>query len=176
MNLSLRFIPFAILIFAFVCSMSMVPRVRAQAGAATPVILVVESSGGLPGFHIHDLPEYLASHMADAKLTDWHFEPMANDASRPNRVVWSFKLNPYAGGEVKRFSRIPGGRRPVTFEVRLYLNGEYQTLVEGQAMIVGGPNDPALAAAVTNLAESLLGPSGAYRAIKAGRRGTLPAR
>jgi hypothetical protein len=177
MNSSLKLIPFAILMLGFACSVSMVPqvRVRAQAGAATPITLGVEASAGLPGFHIRDLPEYLASHMADAKLTDWHFEPVANNASRPNRVVWSFKLNPYAGGEVRSFTRTPGGRRPVTLEARLYLNGEYQTLVEGQAMMVGGPNDPVLAAAVTNLAGSLLGPSGAYRAIDAGRRGALPA-
>jgi len=114
--------------------------------------------------------------MTEARLTEWRFEPVADNASRPNRVVWSFKLNPYAGGEVKRFTRTPGGRRPVTLEVRLYLNGEYQTLVEGQAVIVGGPNDPDLATAVTNLAERLLGLSGAYRAIETGRRGTLPAR
>ena len=171
---TLKFIPFTILVFAFACNMSMVPHVQAQVGAATPVTLGVEASGALPGFHIRDLPEYLASHMADARLTDWRFEPA--NASPPNRVVWSFKLNPYAGGEVKSFASRREGRHFVTFEVRLYLNGEYQTLVESQATIVGGPNDPALAAAVTNLAGSLLGPSGAYRAIEAGRRGSLPAR
>jgi hypothetical protein len=38
-------------------------------------------------------------------------------------------------------------------------------LVEGQAIIQGGPEDRDLAAAVASLAQSLLGPSGAYRAI-----------
>jgi hypothetical protein len=53
-----------------------------------------------------------------------------------------------------------GVRRPVTIEVRLFLNGEYQTLVERQAMIQGGPNDPELAAAAASAAESLLAPPG----------------
>ena len=67
-----------------------------------------------------------------------------------------------------------GVHRPVTIEARLYLNGEYQTLVEKQAIIQGGPNDPEFAAAVASATQNLLGPSGAYRAIDLGlRRGHL---
>jgi len=40
----------------------------------------------------------------------------------------------------------------------------------------GGPNDPELAAAVASATESLLGPSGAYRAIDMGQRPTPGAR
>jgi hypothetical protein len=69
-----------------------------------------------------------------------------------------------------------GVHRPVTIEARLYLNGEYQALVTRQAMVQGGPNDPDLAVAVANATESLLGPSGAYRAIDTGRRPTPGAR
>jgi hypothetical protein len=85
-------------------------------------------------------------------------------------------LNPYAGGEVRSFMRphiaegIFGVHRPITIEARLYLNGEYQTLVEKQVVIQGGPSDPDLAAAVASLTENLLGPSGAYSAIDAGQR------
>ena len=60
------------------------------------------------------------------------------------------------------------GARPVTIEARLYLNGEYQTLVEEQATVRGGPDDPALAAAVVSVTRNLLGPRGAYRAIDTG--------
>jgi hypothetical protein len=63
-----------------------------------------------------------------------------------------------------------GVHRPITIEARLYLNGEYQTLVEKQVVIQGGPSDPDLAAAVASLTENLLGPSGAYSAIDAGQR------
>jgi hypothetical protein len=63
-----------------------------------------------------------------------------------------------------------GIHRPITIEVRLYLNGEYQTLVEGQAIVQGGPDDRDLAAAVASLTQSLLGTSGAYRATDTGQR------
>jgi hypothetical protein len=91
-------------------------------------------------------------------------------------------LNPYAGGEVRNFVRAPvnergfGVHRPITIEVRLFLNGQYQSLVERQAMIQGGPNDPELAAAIASATESLLGPSGAYRAIDTGQRPASRAR
>ena len=58
-----------------------------------------------------------------------------------------------------------GLHRPITIEARLYLNGQYQTLVEKQAIIQGGPDDPDLVMAVVSVTENLLGPSGAYRAF-----------
>jgi len=62
-----------------------------------------------------------------------------------------------------------GVHRPITIEARLYLNGKYQTLVKEKAIIQGGPDDPDLAAAVANLTQNLLNPSGAYRSIHRGR-------
>ncbi len=89
-------------------------------------------------------------------------------------------MSPYAGGEVRNFvhtfvyERQLGVHRPITIEARLYLSGEYQTLVEQQAIIYGGPNDPELAAAVASATQNLLGPSGAYHATDFGlRRGHL---
>jgi hypothetical protein len=84
-------------------------------------------------------------------------------------------LNPNAGGEVRNFvhTQVYEQRfeihRPITIEARLYLNGQYQTLVEKQAIIHGGPDDPELAAAIASATENLLGPSGAYRAIDTGQ-------
>jgi hypothetical protein len=136
--------------------------------------LKVEAANGLPGFHRADLSRYLASQMAGAQLADWRFEPTEADSSAPDRVVWSFKLNPYAGGEVRGFAhtlvyqRQFDVRRPVTIEARLYLDGQYQTLVERQATVYGGPGDPELAAAIASATEGLLGPAGAYRAIDVG--------
>ena len=101
--------------------------------AAAPLTLQVETSDTLPGFHLRDLPRYLALRMADARLTDWRFEPAADTGLAPNRVEWTFKLNPYAGGEVRNFTRPHmaertfGAHRPVTIEARLFLNGQYQT-------------------------------------------------
>ena len=152
----------------------------ASATAAAATTLEVEAATGLPGFHRGDLQRYLAVHMAEATLGEWRFESAADNGSAANRVEWSFKLNPYAGGEVRNFAHTPvyeralGLHRPITIEARLYLNGEYQTLVEAQALIHGGPDDPALAAAIASATQSLLGPSGAYRAIDLGlRRGHM---
>jgi hypothetical protein len=148
---------------------------NASPRAAAQVTLQVEASHGLPGLHHSALSRFLAAHMADARLADWRFEPAKGDAPAPDRVEWTFRLNPYAGGEVRQFVRAPvaeqgfGVHRPVTIQVRLYLNGEYQNLVERQAMIQSGPNDLEFATAVRSATESLLGPSGAYRAIDTGQ-------
>jgi hypothetical protein len=148
----------------------------ASAIASTAMTLQVQASTGLPGFHRDELQRYLALHMAEAGLGEWRFEPAAENGSAANRVEWSFKLNPYAGGEVRNFARTSGYERqlglhrPITVEARLYLNGEYETLVEVQAIFHGGPNDPALGAAVASVTQNLLGPSGAYHAIDLGLR------
>jgi hypothetical protein len=147
----------------------------APANAGAPLMLQVEASDTLPGFHRGALPRYLALHMAEARLVDWRFEPAVDKGSAPDRVEWTFKLNPYAGGEVRNFirphmaERTFAARRPITIEARLYLNGEYQTLVQKQAVVQGGPDDPALAAAVAGVTQNLLGSQGALRAIDSGR-------
>ena len=136
--------------------------------------LEVEARDALPGFRRTDLPRYLALHMARAGLSEWRFEPTTGREVAADRVEWSFKLNPYAGGEVRSFGhRVTqdwgfGVHRPITIEARLYLNGEYQTLVEQQALVQGGPDDLDLATAVASATRNLLGPSGAYRAIDTG--------
>jgi hypothetical protein len=142
--------------------------------AAAPVTLQVGAAHGLPGLHHSALARFIAAQMAGAGLADWRFEPLADNAVAADRVEWTFRLNPYAGGAVRNFAHRStdewrfGVHRPITIEARLYLNGEYQTLVEKQAVIQGGPDDPDLAAAVASVTQSLLGPSGAYHAISAG--------
>jgi hypothetical protein len=154
----------------------------ASALAAAPETLTVAVLDGLPGLNHSALSRFVAAHMADAGLADWRFEPAEADTDAPDRVEWTFRLNPYAGGEVRNLVRAPvsergfGVHRPMTLEVRLFQNGEYQTLVERQVMIQGGSNDPELAAAVASATESLLGPSGAYRAIQFAQRPASHAR
>ena len=149
---------------------------------ASPITLEVGAAGGLLGFQKGDLPRFLAQHMTDAGLTDWRFEPATGGGLPANYVLWAFRLNPYAGGEVRSFGphhMVTGtlrGRHPITVEARLYLNGEYQTLVEGQALIEGGSDDPGLAAAITEMTKNLLGPSGAYRHIDPGPNRAGPQR
>jgi hypothetical protein len=120
--------------------------------------------------------------MAQVGLADWRFALPAGNGVAADRVEWSFKWNPYAGGDVRSFvhslrhDESFGEGRPVTIEARLYLKGEYQTLVEKQAVVRGDPNDPALIAAVISVTRNLLGPQGAYRAIDMGRRPMSPKR
>jgi hypothetical protein len=151
-----------------------------NAFAAPQMTLEIKASPGLPGLHHSALSRFVASSMAKAGLTDWRFEPAEGERVAADRVEWSFRLNPFAGGAVRtlahtlsydeRFSE----RRPITIEARLYIRGEYQTLVESQATIRGGPDDPDLTAAVVSATRNLLGPSGAYRAIDMGQYRTGP--
>jgi len=144
--------------------------------AAEPITLKVEATRGLPGLHHSALSCFIAARMAQAGPTGWRFEPAEADVFAPDRVEWTIRLNAFAGGEVRNVARLlidqrtSHGHRPITLEVRLYLNGEYQTLVESQAIINdgGSRDDPHLADAVANVTQSLLGPSGAYRAIDPG--------
>ena len=142
-----------------------------SAAAAAQPTLQVTAFYGLLGLHHSALSRFLAAHMADAGLADWRFEA-AGSGPAADRVEWSFKLNPYAGGGARRFGPPSMNEwraavhRPVTIEARLYLNGDYQALVEAQALVQGGPDDPDLAAAVTAVTKDLLGPKGAFRAIE----------
>jgi hypothetical protein len=168
----------AVWVARLILAATLLPVTSAIAAAATT--LQVEATGGLPGFQRADLQRYLTLHMAEAGLGEWRFEPAAGSGSAANRVEWMFRLNPYAGGEVRNFvhtlvnERKFGVHRTITIEARLFLNGEYQTLVEKQAVIYGGSNDPELAAAVASTTQNLLGPTGAYHAIDLGlRRGHM---
>ena len=148
---------------------------------ASSIILEVGAAGTPPGFQEAVLPQYLARHMTDAGLAEWRFEPAIGEGLPANYVLWTFRLKPYDGGEV--YSHHPfhpsrgtsSGLYSVTLEARLYLNGEYQTLAAGQALM-SGPHDRHLALAVTDITRNLLGPSGAYRRINAGQGRTDPQR
>ena len=58
------------------CTLATTLVALAPAPAASTMTLSVEASDGLPGFHRADLSRYLASHMAEARLADWRFEPV----------------------------------------------------------------------------------------------------
>ena len=142
--------------------------------AATPVTLQVEVSQGFPGLNRSALSRFIAVHMAEAGLADWRFKPAPRNRVAADRVEWIIKLNPYAGGGVRNFtpslSHEDWCGRSVTIEARLYLGGEYQMVVEEQATIRGGPDHLVLASTVVSVTRSLLGPTGAYRAIGMGQR------
>jgi len=143
--------------------------------AAAPSALVVTAVGELPGFKTSDLPGYLALQMGSADLPEWRFESQPAVAAKPaDWVEWRFWLNPYVRGDLRRVIPIPsvsrafGDQYLISAELKLYLGGQYQTMVFGQTPIQGGPEDPALAAFVIDLSRSLLGPTGGYQAMIGG--------
>ena len=136
----------------------------------TDFTLAVQGSGELPGFRMEDAGPYLARQMNDAGIAGWHFAPQGSFVD-PNRVELRFELLPYAGGQVRRFFPMAEGRmdlhlqgmhRLVSAQARLYLNGQYQTVVVGQQTVQGGADDPELAAFLVRLGKSL---DNAFRAI-----------
>ena len=143
------------------------------AQAQTPFTLSVHGSGELPGFRMQDADPYLARQMNGAGIEGWHFVPQGPFVDS-DRIELHFELLPYAGGQVRRFFPMPEGRadmhlqgahRLVAVQARLYLNGEYQTMVLGQETVQGGAADPELAAFLVRIGKSL---DRAFRAIDLG--------
>lgn len=135
------------------------------------IILHVGTGDDLPGFRQSDEAQYLADQMQASGVKGWRFVAEAPSRLSGARIEWHFTADPYAGGEVRQFFPIAGVRKMfgarhlITAEVRLYLDGQYQTLMYGQANVAGGAKDPDLAAFVTRMTQGLLGETGAYRSI-----------
>ena len=146
----------------------------ASASAATRVTLQVEVSQGFPGLNRSALSRFIAVHMAEAGLANWRFEPAPGNGVAADRVEWMIKLNPYAGGGVRNFtpslSHEDWFGRLVTIEARLYLGGEYQTVVEEQATIRGGPDHLVLASCQTPNIRPTRNRSAIPRRLARGRR------
>jgi hypothetical protein len=139
---------------------------------ARPVTLSLTASGSLPGFRAEDAARYLADEMNAARADGWRFVVPPSAAQPPrDRIEWDFELDPYAGGGVRQFfpmaqvQQMFGAKHRISAQLRLYLDGQYQTLIFGQATIQGGAQDKDLAAFVIQMTDNLLGARGAYRAI-----------
>ena len=166
-------------LLALLAVVAVVPRCWGASALAAPdkpsaeaVTLGVATIGALPGFSEAALAPYVVGHMDDAHLAAWRFRPVAPKSPLPpDRVEWTFKFHPFAGGSIRQIApmaaieRMFGVHRVLIVEARLYLGGEYQTVALGQATIQGGPNDKALGATIATVTASLLGDAGAYRAI-----------
>jgi hypothetical protein len=135
---------------------------------ADPVITAaVQASGELPGFVTADAGPWLAAQMEKAGLDDWRFAPRNMDSAAPDRVEWQFDLLPYAGGQVRQFvplrgTQMMGTRHLVQAQAKLYLKGEYQTIILNQEVVSGGADDPVLSAFIQTITKTL---DSAYHAI-----------
>jgi hypothetical protein len=127
----------------------------------------VEIDGSLPGFTADQLSAYISQQMAATHITSWKFEPGpsagAAAAQPANRIVWHFKLLPFAGGGVRyigpalsKARDVFGVGRAVGIDAKIYLNGQYQATTFDQATVKGGANDPALATTIQKMMKSIV--------------------
>jgi hypothetical protein len=152
-------------------------------GTDSPIAVAVVVEGSLPGFRDDELASYIARQMAAAHVAHWRFEPAAPSSRPPERVLWRFKLLPYAGGTVRYIGpavsgveRMFGVRRAIGVDARLYLRGQFQSTTFDQATIKGGPDDPDLAAVVAKVTRSIVANALAERSDPSGPSLRLPVR
>jgi hypothetical protein len=139
---------------------------------AKPFTLSVVVVGQVPGYDAKELSAYLADKMSAAGLSAWRFQADGANTDAPSRIEWRFRYNPYAehsehlaGLPAAMVDRVFGLRHVLSIEARLYINGQYQTLTFGQTKVKTNGKDAMLDGEVAQLANALLGPTGAYFAI-----------
>jgi hypothetical protein len=135
----------------------------AATGTDTPRDVAVIVDGTLPGFSDEQLAAYVSEQMTASHITVWHFAPASGSANSPNRVIWHFKLLPYAGGTIRyigpalsRMKGILGVPRAIGIDARVYLDGKYESTTFDQATIQGGPNDASLSRAIQKVLRSVI--------------------
>jgi hypothetical protein len=146
------------------------PRLSAapQAGMdadGKPVTVSVEIEGSVPGFTQDQLSAYVSAQMTAAEVGSFQFAPAnaAGNVEPANRVVWRFKMLPYAGGSVRyigpAISKLREGfgmERAVGIDAKIYLNGKYQASTFDQASIKGGAADPNLTSAIKKVTKMIV--------------------
>jgi hypothetical protein len=131
-----------------------------------PITVAVEVEGSIPGFTPEQLSAFVTQQMADAHLTAWRFAaatPGQAGNEPPNRVVWQFKVLPYAGGTVRyigpalsKARDIFGAGRPIGADAKIYLDGKFQSTSFDQATVKGGPHDPGLSDLIKKVMTSIV--------------------
>ncbi len=131
-------------------------------GADRTVSVVID--GSLPGFTQDQLSAYVAEQMTAADVAAWKFAVAPASGAQPsNRIVWHFKLLPFAGGSIRYIGPVLskaretfGVGRAVGIDVKIYLNGQYQASTFDQVTIKGGPNDPNLDGAIQKVTRTIV--------------------
>ena len=132
------------------------------AGQETTVSVVID--GSLPGFTQDQLSSYITQQMEAADIVDWKFAAAPTGGAQPgNRIVWHFKLLPFAGGSIRYIGPVLskarqefGMGRAVGIDVKIFLNGQYQASTFDQVTIKGGPNDPNLNGAIQKVTRTIV--------------------
>jgi len=137
--------------------------------ASMDVSVVVE--GSLPGFKAGELAAYVSEQMNAARAAAWRFSP-AGAGAPANRIVWRFRLLPFAGGSVRYIGPVVshaealfGMRRPVGVDARIFIDGQFQSTTFDQASVKGGAGDADLAETIRRVTRSVLANAVAQRSL-----------
>ena len=130
--------------------------------AAQARTLAVYVDGTLPG--IADGAPIIAGLMAGQQVAGWTFSPGDPHAAlAANRVQWTITLLPFAGDTAQRIGRLLARRqdlfgryRYIRVEVRVFLDGLYQTTSFATGEVQGGADDPKLKGLVQEITGPLL--------------------
>lgn len=138
----------------------------AEARPDKNLTVTVEIDGSLPGFTQDQLSAYVTEQMSAADVTSWRFTPgpaLNGNAEPTNRIVWHFKLLPFAGGTVRyigpalsKAREAFGVGRAIGIDAKIYLDGKYQASTFDQVTIKGGPNDPGLVGAIQKVTRTIV--------------------
>jgi len=132
--------------------------------AASEQTVAVRATGSVPDLSAADLPGYVAAALNAGHPDRWYFEAAKPESMVPGyRIDWNFKENAYAAGTVRTYGfsraqmeRLIGSRKSLTIEARLFLHGEYQTLVLDHVTLDQGARSTELAVAITKIARELM--------------------
>lgn len=150
---------------------------------AAPVTVSVMVEGAVPGFSQDQLDLYVVREMTAANAGPWQFTPDPKGAPAPNRIVWHFRLLPYAGGTVRyigpmvnKVEGMFGVRRAVGIDAKVYLGNQYQTSTFDQVSIRGGGEDDDLGHVIQRVLRSIVANAQATLRLPGGALppGTLP--
>ncbi|MDZ5650383.1 hypothetical protein [Nitrospirillum sp. BR 11828] len=132
---------------------------------AQGVPLAVTAQGDLPGFQPQEVAPFLVMVMSTAgQNTPGGGQTFfAAGFAAADRVEWTFRPNPYAGGASRSIGpprptadRLFGRHRLMSVELRLYRGGRYQTQVFGQVEIQGGRRDADLQTFICDMTRRVL--------------------
>jgi hypothetical protein len=126
--------------------------------------VAVRATGSVPDLAPEDLPGFVAATLNASHPDRWHFEVAGPGVAVPGyRIDWRFKRNAYAAGTVRSYGfsraqmeRLVGSRNSLTIEARLFLKGQYQTLVLESVTLTEGARSPKLAEKIVKIARELM--------------------
>jgi hypothetical protein len=134
----------------------------APAHAAPERVVHIYVSGALPGVSDQQAPRLVAGVIAALQMPGWRFVA-ADSAAAADRMVWHVTPLPYAVSDLARMGRslkplqdLFGRHRYFKVEVRLFLDGIYQTEAFATVEIQDARTDTHVPAMVASLVRPMM--------------------